>query len=137
VQEISAASKEQNSGADQINKAIQQLDQVIQQNASVSEEMASTAEELSSQAAMLRNTIAFFKTDESDMTYGIEHSASSTATSSTKTGKKGPVGTPETDSFNGGDDNYRTTAEGYAFDLHGTSHQQKPHDADDSGFERY
>ena len=34
VQEISAASKEQDSGAEQINKAIQQLDQVIQQNAS-------------------------------------------------------------------------------------------------------
>ena len=45
VQEISAASSEQNSGADQINKAIQQLDQVIQQNASATEEMASTAEE--------------------------------------------------------------------------------------------
>ncbi|MBI5559136.1 MAG: HAMP domain-containing protein, partial [Deltaproteobacteria bacterium] len=32
VQEISASSKEQDSGAEQINKAIQQLDQVIQQN---------------------------------------------------------------------------------------------------------
>jgi len=42
VQEISAASKEQNSGAVQINKALLQLDQVIQQNASASEEMAST-----------------------------------------------------------------------------------------------
>ena len=46
VQEISAASGEQSSGAEQINKAIQQLDQVIQQNASVSEELASQAEEL-------------------------------------------------------------------------------------------
>jgi methyl-accepting chemotaxis protein len=36
VQEISAASNEQSSGAEQINRAIQQLDQVIQQNASVS-----------------------------------------------------------------------------------------------------
>ena len=42
VQEISAASKEQDTGAEQVNKAIQQLDQVIQQNASASEEMAST-----------------------------------------------------------------------------------------------
>jgi methyl-accepting chemotaxis protein len=62
VQEISAASNEQNSGAEQINKAIQQLDQVIQQNAGASEEMASTAEELSSQAGQLNNTIAFFRT---------------------------------------------------------------------------
>jgi len=47
VQEISAASGEQNSGAEQINGAIQQLNSVIQQNASTSEEMSSTAEELS------------------------------------------------------------------------------------------
>ncbi|MSM41647.1 MAG: HAMP domain-containing protein [Geobacter sp.] len=60
VQEISAASKEQDSGAEQINKAIQQLDQVIQQNASASEEMASTAEELASQAEQLQVAIGFF-----------------------------------------------------------------------------
>jgi methyl-accepting chemotaxis protein len=61
VQEIAAASKEQDTGAEQVNKAIQQLDQVIQQNASASEEMASTSEELSSQAEQLQDTISFFK----------------------------------------------------------------------------
>ena len=61
VQEISAACKEQDTGAEQINKAIQQLDQVIQQNAGASEEMASTAEELASQAEQLQGTIAFFR----------------------------------------------------------------------------
>ncbi len=66
VQEITAASKEQERGAEQINKAIRQLDQVIQQNASGSEEMASTAEELSSQAEQLQHTIAFFRTGEAD-----------------------------------------------------------------------
>ena len=65
VQEISAASSEQNSGAGQINKAIQQLDQIIQQNASNSEEMASTAEELVGQAEQLQQTMAFFRIDES------------------------------------------------------------------------
>jgi methyl-accepting chemotaxis protein len=60
IQEIAAASNEQNTGAEQINKAIQQLDQVIQQNASASEEMASTSEELSSQAEVLTSTIGFF-----------------------------------------------------------------------------
>ncbi|SDE62134.1 HAMP domain-containing methyl-accepting chemotaxis protein, partial [Desulfuromonas thiophila] len=55
VQEIAAASKEQDTGAEQVNKAIQQLDQVIQQNASASEEMASTSEELSSQAEQLQD----------------------------------------------------------------------------------
>ncbi|RJQ77197.1 MAG: HAMP domain-containing protein [Desulfobacteraceae bacterium] len=62
VQEISAASNEQNTGAEQINKAIQQLDQIIQQNASASEEMASTSEVLSGQAERLQEAIAFFKT---------------------------------------------------------------------------
>ncbi|MHB8057496.1 MAG: methyl-accepting chemotaxis protein [Desulfuromonadaceae bacterium] len=63
VQEISASSKEQDTGAEQINKAIQQLDQVIQQNASSAEEMASTTEELSGQAEQLKATIAFFTLD--------------------------------------------------------------------------
>jgi methyl-accepting chemotaxis protein len=61
VQEIAAASREQNSGAAQINVAIQLLDQVIQQNASASEQMASTSEELSSQAEQLLSTVGFFK----------------------------------------------------------------------------
>lgn len=61
VQEITAASNEQNSGAVQINQAIAQLDTVIQQNASASEEMASTSEELSSQAQHLQMTMSFFK----------------------------------------------------------------------------
>ena len=63
VQEIAAASKEQDTGAEQVNQAIQQLDQVIQQNASAAEEMASTSEELSSQAEQLQDTIAFFKVE--------------------------------------------------------------------------
>ncbi|MBF0467143.1 MAG: MCP four helix bundle domain-containing protein [Nitrospirae bacterium] len=61
VQEITAASNEQNTGTEQINKAIQQLDQVIQQNASAAEEMASTSEELNSQAEQLQASISFFK----------------------------------------------------------------------------
>lgn len=65
VQEIAAASAEQNSGADQINKAVQELDKVIQQNAGSSEEMASTSEELSSQAVQMQDTISFFKIDGS------------------------------------------------------------------------
>jgi methyl-accepting chemotaxis protein len=63
VQEISAASREQDTGAEQISKAIQQLDQVIQLNASASEEMASTSEELASQADLLKDSISFFNID--------------------------------------------------------------------------
>jgi methyl-accepting chemotaxis protein len=66
VQEISAASKEQNTGADQINQAIQRLDQVAQQNSATAEELSATAEELAAQAALLETTIAFFKVAESD-----------------------------------------------------------------------
>jgi methyl-accepting chemotaxis protein len=61
VQEISAASREQDSGANQINSAITQLDQVVQQNASASEESASMSEELAGQAQTLKETISFFK----------------------------------------------------------------------------
>ena len=61
VKEISAASKEQTSGADQINVAIQQLNQVIQQNAGSTSEIASTAEKLNSQAEQLQSSVAFFK----------------------------------------------------------------------------
>ena len=64
VQEISAASREQATGADQINNAIQQLNKVVQQNAGATEEFASTAEELAGQAEQLRSTIAFFKLAE-------------------------------------------------------------------------
>ncbi len=61
VQEISAASNEQRTGAEQINIAIQQLDQVIQQNAAAAQELSSMAEALSSSAEELSREIAFFK----------------------------------------------------------------------------
>jgi methyl-accepting chemotaxis protein len=63
VSEISAASREQNVGADQINAAIQQLDKVTQQNASAAEEMSSTSEELAEQAEHLQSAIAYFHVD--------------------------------------------------------------------------
>lgn len=63
VQEIAAASLEQNNGSVQINSAIQQLNAITQQNASASEEMASNAEELTSQAEQLRETVSYFKID--------------------------------------------------------------------------
>jgi len=66
VQEITAASKEQDTGAEQINKALQQLEQVIQQNASASEEMASTTEELTGQSDQLVSALAFFHTGDEE-----------------------------------------------------------------------
>ena len=64
VEEISAASNEQNAGASQINSAIQQLDSVVQQNAAASEEMSSTSEELSAQAIQLKEIVSFFNLGE-------------------------------------------------------------------------
>jgi len=53
VADITAGSREQNTGAEQINVAIQQLDQVTQQNAAGAEEMSSTTQELSATSAQL------------------------------------------------------------------------------------
>jgi methyl-accepting chemotaxis protein len=64
VQEISASSNEQKSGAFQISQALSQLDQVVQQNASASEESASMAEELSAQADKLQQRMTFFMIDK-------------------------------------------------------------------------
>jgi methyl-accepting chemotaxis protein len=64
VQEITAASKEQDTGAEQINKALQQLEKVIQQNASAAEEMASTTEELTGQSDQLMSALGFFRTGD-------------------------------------------------------------------------
>lgn len=53
VDEISAASREQAQGVDQVNTAISQMDGVTQQNAAAAEEGASASEEMSGQAKLL------------------------------------------------------------------------------------
>ncbi len=63
VQEISVASREQDSGVNEINTALQQLDQVVQQSAASSEEMASTSEELAAQSQQMSETMSFFRVD--------------------------------------------------------------------------
>jgi len=64
IKDISAASREQDSGVEQLFGAIQRLDAIIQNNVSSSEEMASTAEELSTQAEELQNQVAQFRIPE-------------------------------------------------------------------------
>ncbi len=76
VQEITAASKEQDTGAEQINKALQQLEKVIQQNASASEEMAATTEELTAQSDQLVGALAFFQTGEAGHSTPVRSSSS-------------------------------------------------------------
>jgi methyl-accepting chemotaxis protein len=63
VEEISAACREQDIGADQVNLAIQQLDKVTQQNAAAAEETSATSVELASQADQLQSTIGYFTLD--------------------------------------------------------------------------
>ncbi|RJR36071.1 MAG: hypothetical protein C4576_24090, partial [Desulfobacteraceae bacterium] len=146
VQEIAAASNEQNTGAEQINKAIQQLDQVIQQNASASEELSSTAEELSAQAEQLQSTIAFFKVGE-----GSEMRVMAITTKEARSTKTAPAPSMEAakkaisaatsvqkskrDKGNG--KSAMTDLDdpsGYLIDMKQTGHHQKH---GDEGFERY
>jgi methyl-accepting chemotaxis protein len=61
VQEITAASKEQNTGLSQINYAVAQVSGATQQNAAGAEELASTAQEMSSRAEELQQAISYFR----------------------------------------------------------------------------
>lgn len=61
VQEITASSLEQNSGAEMINNTIQQLNLTTQQNTVLAEEVATSAEELSGQANYLKEITEYFK----------------------------------------------------------------------------
>lgn len=71
VQEITAASKEQNSGAEQVNNALQELNNVVQRNASASEEIAHNADDLSNKGNQLKDAISFFKIDDAAIRKGI------------------------------------------------------------------
>ncbi|WP_299654718.1 methyl-accepting chemotaxis protein [uncultured Jannaschia sp.] len=61
VAEISASTREQNVGAEQINQAIRELDQVIQQNANTAETAAATSQQLASQSQQLSGVISYFE----------------------------------------------------------------------------
>jgi methyl-accepting chemotaxis protein len=123
VKEITAASKEQDSGAGQINKAIQQLDQVIQKNAGGAEEMSSTAEELSAQAEQLQGAVAFFRTEETQRAF-------SSRKSSEKKNVAAPAGKVAAKSqANGYNSKKAANDVGFPFDM--------ASDSADAEFERY
>jgi methyl-accepting chemotaxis protein len=75
VQEIAAASSEQSESVVQIGGAMGQLTKATQQNASASEELAATSEELSGQAEQLQQSVAFFKTGESEVKVSSRHAS--------------------------------------------------------------
>jgi len=64
VREIASSSQEQNSGITQITNAVQALNDVIQQYAASAEEMASTSQNLAVQSNDLKDSVAYFKTED-------------------------------------------------------------------------
>jgi methyl-accepting chemotaxis protein len=66
VQEISAATREQNVGAEQINQAIRELDRVIQRNSSAAQQSATTSHQLAGQATELSEVISYFRVSGSE-----------------------------------------------------------------------
>jgi len=91
VQEITAASKEQNSGAEQVNNALQELNNVVQRNASASEEIAHNADDLSNKGNQLKDAISFFKIDEAAIRKGVL-----ATNSGSEKGVHQPISTPQT-----------------------------------------
>ncbi|MEA5098725.1 MAG: methyl-accepting chemotaxis protein, partial [Burkholderiaceae bacterium] len=61
MHEITAASREQTEGIEQVNQAITQMDQVTQQNAALVEEAAAAAEALQNQSGDLLKQVTVFK----------------------------------------------------------------------------
>ncbi|MCL5776519.1 methyl-accepting chemotaxis protein [Limibaculum sp. FT325] len=61
VREISAATREQNIGAEQINQAIRDLDRIIQQNAAAAQQSAATSEQLAAQSQQMNGVIGYFR----------------------------------------------------------------------------
>jgi methyl-accepting chemotaxis protein len=61
VGEISAASREQSTGIDEIGRVITQIDETTQQNAALVEEAAAAAQSLQDQAAKLMQVVGVFK----------------------------------------------------------------------------
>ncbi len=60
-QEVAAASREQQTGVEQITHAMSRVDHVTQRNSASAEELSATAEELSGQAAAQQKLVAYFQ----------------------------------------------------------------------------
>jgi len=96
IKEISAASIEQKTGAEQINLAMQQLNMITQENASSSDELTQSSNQLSGLATGLNQAIRFFKMDESKLDLGdvasmsgnTENKADVASTTNPSVGKK-------------------------------------------------
>jgi len=82
IKEISAASIEQKTGADQINQAMQQLNMITQENASSSDELTQSANQLSVLANNLNQSVGFFKINETDVEKNLSETETAEGTNS-------------------------------------------------------
>lgn len=89
IKEISAASIEQKTGAEQINMAMQNLNVITQENASSSDELTNSSVLLSSLASNLKQAVGYFKLDE-------EAEAATEATAEVEKKNDTPKAKPET-----------------------------------------
>ncbi|MDZ7891051.1 MAG: methyl-accepting chemotaxis protein [Rhodoferax sp.] len=64
MNQVSAATAEENAGFTQISEAIMQLDQVTQQNSALVEESAAAADSLRHQAARLKEVVSMFRIEQ-------------------------------------------------------------------------
>ncbi len=64
IQEISAASREQNSGIEQINRSMQELNRATQETVAIADKLSTRSQELSDQSTILEDAISFFKKGE-------------------------------------------------------------------------
>ncbi len=64
--EITAASREQSQGIEQVNRAVMEMDDVTQQNAALVEEAAAAASSLQDQAVNLSQVVSVFKLNDAD-----------------------------------------------------------------------
>jgi len=75
IGEISAASREQAQGIDQVNTAVTQLDQMTQQNAALVEESSAAAESMRAQASRLQQAVSQFRLAAAEPTSAVAKAA--------------------------------------------------------------
>ncbi|MGF1445056.1 MAG: methyl-accepting chemotaxis protein [Pikeienuella sp.] len=127
VQEISCATREQTTGAEQINQAIRDLDRIIQRNASAAEEAAATSRQLAGQAEELDRVISFFEVSRD--------AASPHASPSVK--MLASVSNPNSPAPVAIDETPKTETKQMKSDIAGFDLDLEAEEISDDGFERY
>jgi len=111
VQEISAATREQNIGAEQVNQSIHDLDGVIRKNAAAVTQTAEVSQDLSSQSSELRQLIAYYKIE------GTSSAKDAPSTPVRRAAAPQPAPAQPPQQHAAPEQAPSTTAEGFALDL--------------------